>query len=88
MTDADHVLTGFCSVERAFTIIGGAATFMVLRKILLFKVRRFDEFCSNLGIARASLDRILSRLCPPWRLGAASNQRGPPPHALFTHRHG
>jgi hypothetical protein len=24
MTDADHVLTGFCSVESAFTIIGGA----------------------------------------------------------------
>jgi len=62
MTDANHVLTGSCSVERTFTIIGGAWTFMVLREVLFFRVCRFDEFCANLGIARASLDKILSRL--------------------------
>jgi len=35
---------------------------MVLREIFLFKVRRFDEFCANQGIARASLEKTLSRL--------------------------
>jgi DNA-binding HxlR family transcriptional regulator len=42
---------------------------MVLRKIFLFKVRRFDEFCANLGIARASLDKTLSRLVRRGVLG-------------------
>lgn len=62
MTDANQMPTGSCSVERAFAIIGGAWTFLVLREVLLSRVRRFDEFCANLGIARASLDKTLTRL--------------------------
>lgn len=54
--------TGSCSVERAFAIIGGAWTFLVLREALLSRVVRFDDFCANLGISRASLDKALTRL--------------------------
>lgn len=62
MAETNHQLAGACSVERAFAIIGGAWTFLVLREALLFRVRRFDQFCANLGIARASLDKTLTRL--------------------------
>ncbi|MCR9212323.1 MAG: helix-turn-helix transcriptional regulator [Proteobacteria bacterium] len=51
-----------CSVERSFEILGGAWTFLVLREALLCNVVRFDDFQSNLGIARQSLRRVLDRL--------------------------
>lgn len=51
-----------CSVERSFEILGGAWTFLVLREALFENVVQFDNFQSNLGIARESLKRVLNRL--------------------------
>jgi DNA-binding HxlR family transcriptional regulator len=62
MTGAIDISSNACSGERTFEILGGAWTFLVLREALFANVVQFDEFQDRLGIARASLRRVLARL--------------------------
>jgi DNA-binding HxlR family transcriptional regulator len=50
-----------CSVARAMAIVGDRWTMLVLREAF-FRVRRFDDFQRNLGIARNVLTDRLNRL--------------------------
>lgn len=62
MLQHENLPDSSCSVERSFEILGGAWTFMVLREALFEDVVQFDNFQTNLGIARESLKRVLNRL--------------------------
>ena len=50
-----------CSVSRALDVVADSWTFLVLREAW-FGVRRFDQFQSNLGMPRGTLDARLRHL--------------------------
>jgi DNA-binding HxlR family transcriptional regulator len=68
-----------CSVANAVEIVSDAWTVLVLRDVFL-GVRRFDEFVSNLGIARNTLADRLERLVAAGILRTDRYQDNPPRH--------
>lgn len=50
-----------CSLAKSLAVVGDRWTLMVLREAFL-KIRRFDDFQKNLGIARRVLTERLSHL--------------------------
>lgn len=66
-----------CSLARTLAVIGDRWTLLVLREAFL-KVRRFDDFQENLGIARQVLTERLVHLVEEGVLGKALYQDNPP----------
>jgi DNA-binding HxlR family transcriptional regulator len=68
-----------CSLARTLAVIGDRWTLLVLREAFL-KVRRFDDFRENLGIARQVLAERLSHLVDEGVLARTPYQDNPPRH--------
>ncbi|KAF0177263.1 MAG: helix-turn-helix transcriptional regulator [Hyphomonadaceae bacterium] len=66
-----------CSLARALAVIGDRWTLLVLREAFL-KVRRFDDFRENLGIARQVLAERLAHLVEEGVLAKTLYQDNPP----------
>lgn len=66
-----------CSLARTLAVIGDRWTLLVLREAFL-KVRRFDEFRENLGIARQVLTERLAHLVEEGVFAKALYQDNPP----------
>jgi DNA-binding HxlR family transcriptional regulator len=67
----------YCSIARAWTILGDRWTMLILREAFM-RTRRFDEFQSGLGIARNVLAERLQRLVDEGILERRPYQERPP----------
>ena len=65
-----------CSLARGLAVIGDRWTMMILREAFL-KVRRFDDFQHNLGIARRVLTERLAHLVDHGVLERVAYQERP-----------
>lgn len=68
-----------CSLARALSVIGDRWTLLVLREAFL-RVRRFDDFQRNLGVARRVLTERLKHLVDHGVLEKAVYQETPLRH--------
>ena len=66
-----------CSLARTLAVIGDRWTLLVLREAFL-KVRRFEDFQANLGIARQVLTERLAHLVDEGVLAKVPYQDRPP----------
>lgn len=66
-----------CSLARTLAVIGDRWTLLVLREAFL-KVRRFEDFQANLGIARQVLTERLTHLVDEGVLAKTPYQDRPP----------
>ncbi|HSW13352.1 MAG TPA: helix-turn-helix domain-containing protein [Solimonas sp.] len=66
-----------CSVARTASVIGDRWTILILRNAFL-RIRRFEDFQSNLGITRHLLAGRLKRLVEEGILERVSYQDAPP----------
>lgn len=66
------------SISRTYLAVGDAWSWLVLREAILFDVRRFDDFCARLGIARSTLAARLAQLTGSRLLerGSATGRSG------------
>jgi DNA-binding HxlR family transcriptional regulator len=62
MADAPPLTIGVDSIFRTADAVGDAWSWLVLREALLYRVDRFDDFQSRLGIARSTLSSRLAQL--------------------------
>ena len=65
-----------CSVSRTVGVIGDRWTLLILRDCFL-RVRRFEDFQSRLGIARALLSDRLEKLVKSFILAKVPYQERP-----------
>ena len=68
-----------CSVAKTVAVVGDTWTLLVIREAF-FRVRRFDEFQRNLGIARNVLADRLDRLTDHEILAKVPYSEHPPRH--------
>lgn len=68
-----------CSLARALSVVGNRWTLLVLREAFL-RVRRFDDFQRNLGIARRVLTERLTHLVDQGVLEKVAYQEAPVRH--------
>lgn len=68
-----------CSLARTLAVVGDRWTLLVLREAFL-RVRRFDDFQTNLGIARRVLAERLALLVAEGVLQKTQYQERPPRH--------
>ncbi|AXQ30179.1 transcriptional regulator [Solimonas sp. K1W22B-7] len=66
-----------CSVARTASVIGDRWTILILRNAFL-RIRRFEDFQSNLGITRHLLAGRLKRLVDEGILARVAYQESPP----------
>jgi len=65
-----------CSIARTLSVIGDRWTMMILRDAFL-RIRRFDDFQSDLGISRQRLSERLSKLVDDGVLQKVEYQTSP-----------
>ena len=65
-----------CSIARALEVLGDRWTMLVMREAFM-RVRRFDDFQRNLGIARNVLTDRLGRLVDEGILSASPTRSAP-----------
>lgn len=70
-------LTATCSIARALDVVGDRWTVLVLRDAL-YGVRRFDDFVTDLGIARNVLTDRLGKLVAAGLLRRMQYEERPP----------
>jgi len=75
----EHLADQPCSLARTLAVIGDRWTLLVLREAFL-RVRRFEDFQANLGIARQVLAERLAHLVEEGVLEKSAYQNRPPRH--------